>query len=76
MNRLRGFFENIKASAKASAENIVASVEGVGRMVQGLDSNKSSYHDGYTLKVGQTFQEKRVIPEERHILLPRKNNRI
>ena len=58
-NRLGEFFRDIKASA----ENIVASVEEVGRMVQGLDSNKSSYHDGYTLKVGQKFQMWRVIRE-------------
>ena len=71
-NRLGEFFRDIKASA----ENIVASVEEVGRMVQGLDPDESLHYGGYTLTVGQTFQIKRVIPEERHILLPRKNNRI
>ena len=61
MNRLRGFFENIKASAKASAEKIKASAEGAGRMVQGLDSNESLYYGGYTLKVGQEFEMLREI---------------
>ena len=56
-----------------SFKNLTESAGRIYRMIQGLDPNESTYCDGYTLEIGQTFKMRRkIIPTGKIYLSPGK----
>jgi len=56
-----------------SFKNLTESAGRIYRMIQGLDPNESTYCDGYTLEIGQTFKMRRkIIPTGEIYLSPGK----